>query len=83
MQCIRCQQHPSQIEEYKEAAYDMEMSPESYVRMDEGTYHSRTDFFCCTSCYVALGAPVLPDLIGMYEHAMGKDGTIIPFPTQK
>ncbi|CDQ17972.1 hypothetical protein [Halobacillus karajensis] len=76
MQCIRCQREPKEIQEYVDQANEMEMSPHEYVRMDEGTYDIRTDMFCCTKCYVQMGAPLLINLLDMYEN-------VIPFEAKK
>lgn len=58
---------PNQIPEYVELANQMEMSPENYVRMDEGTYHQETDMFCCTDCYIKQGLPLNTQLIVAYR----------------
>ena len=76
MQCIRCQRTPNKIQEYTDAAYDMEMSPHEYVRMDVPTYDIRTDMFCCSKCYIQMGAPLTVNLLGMYEN-------VVPFPAKK
>ncbi|SDJ76899.1 hypothetical protein SAMN04490247_3169 [Salimicrobium halophilum] len=70
MQCIRCQRTPAQIERYAKEAFEMEMSPHEYVRMDVETYHPHSDMFCCHECYADLGYPLYTDLVGWYENVI-------------
>ncbi len=58
--CIRCKKRPGQIEEYIEAAADEEMTPDEYVRQEEGTYNRENGHFLCTPCYVKAGMPSSP-----------------------
>lgn len=57
--CGICGFPPSQIAEYLDAARDWEMTPDAYVRRHEGTYHSNTNAFFCTDCYVQIGMPLV------------------------
>lgn len=58
--CIGCNRTPSQIEEYIEAAAEDGMSPDAYVRSEEGTYNPANGHFACTLCYVKMGMPSAP-----------------------
>lgn len=55
--CTGCGKHPEQIEEYVECAQDEGMTPDAYVRSEEGTYNPENGHFLCTSCYVRAGMP--------------------------
>ncbi len=55
--CFRCKKRPDELEEYIEAASYEDMSPDAYVRSEEGTFNPHNGHFCCTDCYVAIGAP--------------------------
>ena len=58
--CAYCERTPEQIGEYIDAAADSEMTPDSYVRAEEGTYNALYSTFACTDCYVTLGMPTRP-----------------------
>jgi hypothetical protein len=60
IRCIRCDRTPDQIDEYVEAARDMDVSPWEYVRREEGTFNWRNGHFACTDCYLDMGAPSSP-----------------------
>lgn len=60
MKCFRCLKTPDQIPEYAEIAAEEGMSPEDYVRSEEGTFNPETQTFACTSCYIAIGMPSAP-----------------------
>jgi hypothetical protein len=55
--CSGCSKRPEEIDEYIMAADDEGMTPEQYVREEEGTFNSENGHFLCTSCYVAVGCP--------------------------
>lgn len=57
MQCARCGQTPDALTEYRSLAEDEGITPDEYVRREEGTYAARTGLFWRTACYVALGCP--------------------------
>lgn len=57
MICIGCKKKPSEIEEYVEVAADEGMTPDDYVREEEGTFNRDNGHFLCTDCYVAAGMP--------------------------
>ena len=61
MICVGCKKSPSEIEEYKEAAEESGMTPDAYVRIEEGTYNAKNGHFLCTSCYVEAGCPSSPN----------------------
>jgi hypothetical protein len=58
--CIGCNKHPDEIEEYVETARDEGMTPDEYVREEEGTYNKSNGHFLCTTCYVNAGMPSSP-----------------------
>jgi hypothetical protein len=58
--CIGCFRHPAQIPEYVDAAEDTGLSPDQYVREEEGTFNQINGHFTCTSCYIAMGEPSTP-----------------------
>ncbi len=59
IRCRECGKTPSEIGEYVEAAEDNGMTPDDYVREEEGTFDPRTGRFYCTKCYIAVGMPVM------------------------
>jgi len=58
--CIGCNKEPHEIEEYVDAASDEEMTPEQYVRAEEGTFNRENGHFACTPCYIKMGMPSSP-----------------------
>jgi hypothetical protein len=58
--CIGCGKHPHEIEEYVEAAKEEKMTPDDYVRQEEGTYNPKNGHFACTTCYIKMGMPDRP-----------------------
>ena len=58
--CIGCGKAPDQIDEYTEMAALEEMTPEQYVKVEEGTYNPENGHFACTSCYIRMGMPSSP-----------------------
>ena len=53
-----CKKIPAELEEYflPEIIGD-DMTPDEYVRAEEGTYNPDNGHFLCTPCYVAAGMP--------------------------
>jgi hypothetical protein len=58
--CLRCGKTPAQLDEYTLPAKDEDMTPDEYVRDQEGTYNPDNNLFACTECYVELGCPSAP-----------------------
>ena len=61
--CIGCKKHPDQIEEYLEAVDDEDdpdLTPDEFVKTEEGTYNKENGHFLCTHCYIAAGMPSSP-----------------------
>lgn len=58
MTCKECGRHPEEIPEYVFEAEREGITPEEYVRREEGTYNSETGYFYCTDCYITLGMPL-------------------------
>lgn len=60
IRCIRCGKEPHEIEEYIEHAEAEGMTPEQFVRIEEGTFNPENGHFACTSCYIGMGMPSSP-----------------------
>lgn len=58
--CIGCGKTPEQIEEYVEMGKVEDMTPDEFVRGEEGTYNRANGHFACTACYIAMGEPSSP-----------------------
>lgn len=58
MKCKICGREPSEIDEYIEMAEIEGMTPEEYVRQEEGTFNHNTEMFYCTDCYIKVGMPL-------------------------
>jgi hypothetical protein len=57
VKCKVCGKQPNEISEYKTQAKVYKITPEEYVRQEEGTYNLKTGLFYCTSCYIKIGMP--------------------------
>jgi hypothetical protein len=60
IRCVGCKKEPHEIEEYVEMAREERVSPELYVRAEEGTFNRENGHFACTTCYIAMGMPSSP-----------------------
>lgn len=60
MICIGCNKAPAEIGEYVELAEADGITPDEFVRSEEGTYNPENGHFACTSCYIAMGEPSSP-----------------------
>lgn len=58
--CIKCYKRPEDIPEYAEDAAAREMSPDDYVKDEEGTYNAANGQFLCNDCYIKAGMPTTP-----------------------
>ena len=58
--CIKCMKFPREIPEYVDAAREEDMTPDEFVRQEEGTYNPSNGHFLCTDCYVKAGMPSTP-----------------------
>lgn len=58
--CTGCNKKPAELEEYSEPEIIGDMTPDDYVRSEEGTYNPETGHFLCTDCYVNAGMPSSP-----------------------
>lgn len=62
--CVGCGAHPGQLNEYVRAAAEESedlpytLTPDDYVRREEGTYNRDNGHFWCTPCYVKAGQPL-------------------------
>lgn len=59
--CIACKKHPREIEEYIDMGKVEGMTPEDFVREEEGTYNPENGHFLCTECYIRAGQPSSPN----------------------
>lgn len=66
--CPYCDKHPSQIREYVEFAKANEVTVESYVKHEEGTYCQFTGCFVCTECYIKIGMPNNSELHSAFPY---------------
>jgi len=58
--CVGCNKKAGELEEYIEIAKEEGMTPEDYVREEEGTYNRLNGHFLCTPCYCKAGMPSGP-----------------------
>jgi hypothetical protein len=58
--CIGCGKKPAELAEYVEMAEIEDMTPDDYVRSEEGTYNRDNGHFLCSPCYVDAGMPSSP-----------------------
>lgn len=58
--CIGCNKPPEQLEEYVTLSQEEGLSPDEYVRREEGTYNRENGHFLCTLCYFKAGCPTAP-----------------------
>lgn len=59
--CAKCGKRPDELDEYIESAADAGMTPDAYVRAEEGTYNPEVNRFVCTPCYCDMGMPSSPE----------------------
>jgi len=59
-QCQGCGKKPEEISEYTDEMTGSGLSPDDYVKQEEGTYNSANGHFLCTSCYIKAGQPSGP-----------------------
>jgi hypothetical protein len=55
--CTGCNKHPADIKEYVNMGQAEDMTPDDFVRREEGTYNPENGHFLCTSCYIKAGQP--------------------------
>lgn len=58
MKCSICNREPKDILEYKMASDENGISPEEYIKQEEGTYNPLHKIFYCTNCYISIGMPL-------------------------
>jgi len=58
--CTGCNKRPEEIDEYIEIAEIEEITPDDFVREEEGTYNPENGHFLCTNCYIKAGMPSSP-----------------------
>jgi hypothetical protein len=56
--CVGCSKRPHEIEEYAVAAEEEDMTPDQYVKEEEGTYNPSNGHFYCTGCYIDADMPL-------------------------
>ena len=55
--CIGCNKIPAMIQEYVVCARNNGITPDEYVRREEGTLNPDNGHFWCTECYSEMGMP--------------------------
>lgn len=62
--CIGCNKRPKDIPEYSpDNIFEImgkHMTPDEFVRREEGTYNRENGHFLCTECYFKAGMPSSP-----------------------
>lgn len=58
--CVGCGKRPDELAEYSRAETGSRLSPDDYVRREEGTYNRANGHFACTECYSDMGMPSRP-----------------------
>ena len=58
--CIGCNKHPEDLAEYVAMGRVEDMTPDDFVREEEGTYNPKNGHFLCTTCYIKAGEPSRP-----------------------
>lgn len=56
--CIGCNKRPDEIDEYLDEEVLDGMTPNNYVRKEEGTYNAVNGHFYCTRCYIKARMPL-------------------------
>ena len=56
--CIGCNKQPDEIDEYLDEEVLDGMTPDNYVRKEEGTYNAANGHFYCTDCYIKARMPL-------------------------
>ena len=58
--CTGCNKRPAELAEYVEMGKLEDMTPDDFVRSEEGTFNRENGHFLCTPCYVRAGMPSSP-----------------------
>lgn len=58
LRCKVCGKAPAEIDEYVDMGKEEDMTPDEYVRCEEGTLNRATGLFYCTLCYIKIGMPL-------------------------
>lgn len=58
LKCKVCGKSPSELEEYIEMGKAESLTPDEFVRQEEGTLNKQTGLFYCTDCYIKIGMPL-------------------------
>ena len=59
VKCLGCGKSPSELEEYRAGEIDPGVTPEQFVKEEEGTYAIKgPGTFYCTPCYIRAGMPL-------------------------
>lgn len=61
LRCAGCGKCPSELTEYSAPAADAAVTPDEYVRREEGTLNRASGRFLCTRCYIEAGCPAGPN----------------------
>lgn len=57
IKCAICGKPPEEIDEYVYMAASEQMTPEEFVRAEEGTFDPESGMFLCTVDYIRAGSP--------------------------
>lgn len=57
IKCACCGKTPSELKEYITNASVEGITPDEFVRTQEGTFNPETEEFYCTQCYIEIGMP--------------------------
>jgi hypothetical protein len=49
---------PAELSDYTDLAAAVGMTPDDYVRAEEGTFNNANGHFACDTCYIRMGMPV-------------------------
>ncbi len=61
LHCAGCAKKPAELPEYSRPAAEELITPDEYVRREEGTLNRESGRFLCTRCYLEAGAPTGPN----------------------
>lgn len=58
--CMKCHRPPWDIPECRAMARDFQVTPDVFVRENDGTYNPASGLFACDTCYIKMGQPSSP-----------------------
>lgn len=66
MICIGCHRTPDEIQDIRIEAAGLGMTPEEWVREEEGTFNESNGHFACDDCYIEMGMPAVDARVGRW-----------------